>query len=242
MMLWIIDKVRTALTFSREENVLSRAHIVFKICSIAVIFAASIAAKTLISSIIVLIYPVVIAYFTKRAKVLLEALEAVIVPITLLILFTWLLSPEGVFNIFSILRALIIGSRVLAIALTLLIMFTYTNPLTISILLEKCKVPIVLSQSIILTWRLIPLVLKDFLESFTSIKLRNYHIWEALIPLTAVSMERAFRVSETLYVKGFGWTTRRTYIVSLGRCKEGLLLLIIAILMLLAVFVINNIY
>ena len=242
MMMWIIDKVRTALTFSREENILSKAHIVFKICSIVIIFASSIMARTLISSIIVLSYPVIVTCLTKRVKVLLEALEAVIVPVALLIFFTWLLSPEGILNTASISRAMIVGLRVLSIALTLLTTFTYTNPLTLSVLLERYGTPIVLSQSIILTWRLIPLILKDFLEAFTSIKLRNYNIWESLTPLTAVSMERAFRVSETLYVKGFGWSTKRTYIVSLGKFNEGLMLLAIAVLVFLAALMINNIY
>lgn len=237
MILWIIDKIRIALTFSKEKNIISNAHIVLKIVSAMIFFAVAITTRDIVDALILLSYPIILTYLAKKVRILFESLQAIILPVSLLFFFTWLLSPEGPLSTYSIIRAATISLRISALALTLLIIFSFTNPVSLSAFLEKCGLPLTLTQSIILTWRLIPLVLKDFLESLASLKLRKYPTWKTLIPLTVVSMEKALRTSETLYVKGFGWSKKRTYITPLGNVKNGLVMLGSAILISLTLFI-----
>ncbi len=237
MILWIIDKIRIALTFSKEKNIISNAHIVFKIVSTIIFFAIAITVRDLTDALILLSYPIILTCLTRKARVLFESLQAIILPISLLFFFTWLLSPEGPLSMYAAIRAATISLRISALALTLLIIFSFTNPVSLSAFLEKCRLPLTLTQSIILTWRLIPLVLKDFLEALASLKLRKYPTWKTLIPLTVVSMEKALRTSETLYIKGFGWSKKRTYVTPLGNVKDGLIMLGLVMLISLTLFI-----
>jgi len=237
VILWTIDKIKTVLTFSKEKNVVSNAHIVFKVISTIIFFAIAITASDLTDALILLSYPIILTGLTRKFRVLFESLQAIILPVSLLFLLTWLLSPEGPLSMYAVIRAATISLRISALALTLLIIFSFTNPVSLSAFLEKCRLPLALTQSIILTWRLIPLVLKDFLEALASLKLKKYPTWKTLIPLTVVSLEKAFRISETLYIKGFGWSKKRTYITHLGDVKDGIIMLGLVMLISLTLFI-----
>lgn len=227
MITWFLEKISVATIYIHEKSLLNEAHVGFKLLISILTLLAIIFTKSFISTFILLTYPVIITLLSKKIKLLYESLLAVILPVMLLMILTWVFSPEGPLSYVSIERAIGLGFRILALALILLIMVSTTNPIAIAMFLEKYGLPIFFSQSLILTWRLIPLVLRDLVESITSLRLKGFPRWKILIPLTSVSVERAYKVSEALYIKGFGWYKRRTYIRSFGKLSYGLLIFLI---------------
>lgn len=230
MFTWILEKIYTAITYTRREDSLSKAHVGLKALSIIPILIAVVYCRSLPSSILLLLYPLLLTVMSRRLKLLYDSLLAIVIPVVLLAVLTWILAPEGPLNPLAVERALALVSRITALALTVLIVVSTTNPTALAMFLEKLGLPIVISQSIMLAWRLIPLVLRDLVESMLSLRLKGYPRWKTLTPVTAVSLERAYKISQTLYIKGFAWSKKRTYIGEYGDTKLGLPIIFLSVI------------
>lgn len=229
MFTWILEKIRIAVTYTRGEDLLSKAHVGLKVLSVVPLLIATIYCRSLCSSLILLAYPILLTIIFGRLKLLYESFLAVITPIAILTVLTWILAPEGPLCWLAIERSLALTFRVMSLALTVLILISTTNPTALAMFLENLGIPITVTQSIILMWRLIPLVLRDLVDSILSLRLRGFPRWKTLIPVTAVSLERAHRLSQTLYIRGFAWSNRRTYIGCYGSTRLGVIILLLSI-------------
>ena len=230
MFTWILEKIRIAVTYTRGEDPLSRAHVGLKVLSVVPLLIATIYCRRLFPSLTLLAYPILLTIIFRRLKLLYESLLAVITPITILTVLTWILAPEGPLCWLAIERSLALTFRVMSLALTFLIIFSTTNPTALAMFLENLGIPVTVTQSIILMWRLIPLVLRDLVDSILSLRLRGFPRWKTLVPVTAVSLERAYKLSQTLYIKGFAWSSRRTYIGGYGSTRLGLVTLLLSVI------------
>ncbi len=237
MILWMLDKIRVALTFSQENTPLSKAHVGFKFLSLILFFISITLVDNVYGIILISTYLVLVTLMSKNLRILYESSLAVIIPIALLGFFAWIFSPTGIFSYETLVYVLSLVVRIYLLAVSFLIIFSTTNPSQLACFLEKHGLPLVFSQSLILTWRLIPLVLKDVIESIMSIKLRRFPSTKALIPVTAVAIERANMVSEALYVKGLGFKEKRTIISSPGILSYGLVLTIHSLILLILVLI-----
>jgi len=237
MLLWLLEKIRIAFTYSKDETLLAKAHVGLKFISLALFFIAVSLVNNLNEVFILATYLALIVLMSQRPKLFYESTFAVAVPIGLLGFFTWIFSPHGLFTYETFNYVLTLVLRMYVLATSFLIVFSTTNPTQLADFLEKHGVPFTLTQSLILTWRLIPLVLKDIIESIMSIRFRRFSITKTLTPVTVVAIERANRVSETLYIKGLGFRAKRTHTTKPGSMVYGVILVLAAILLLLTVLI-----
>ena len=237
MLLWLLEKIRVAFTYSKDETLLTKAHVGLKFISLALFFIAVSLVNDLNKTFIVVVYLVLLVLMSQRLRLLYESSLAVAIPIGLLGFFTWVFSPYGLYTYETFSYVLTLMIRMFVLAISFLIVFSTTNPAQLADFLEKHNVPFTFTQSLILTWRLIPLVLKDIIESIMSVRLRKFNITKALIPVTAVAIERANRVSETLYVKGLGFKARRTHTTNPGSMVYGVILVFTAAVLLIIILI-----
>ena len=237
MLLWLLEKIRVAFTYSKDETLLTKAHVGLKFISLVLFFIAVSLVNSLNEVFVLTTYLALLVLMSQRLKLFYESTLAVAIPIGLLGFFTWIFSPYGLFTYETFNYVLTLILRMYVLATSFLTVFSTTNPTQLVDFLEKHGVPFTLTQSLILTWRLIPLVLKDIIESIMSVRLRRFSITKALIPVTAVAIERANRVSETLYIKGLGFRTKRTHTSKPGSVFYGVILVLAATLLLVIVLI-----
>ncbi|RLG88932.1 MAG: hypothetical protein DRO15_01760 [Thermoprotei archaeon] len=89
----------------------------------------------------------------------------------------------------------IVPARMFIIASSLLIMITCTDALHLALLLETLRLPQVIAQSFALTTKLIPMLIRDSLDSISSARLLNIQNWRALSMVVISAMECSRKLS-----------------------------------------------
>lgn len=114
-------------------------------------------------------------------------------------------------------------ARVMVMALAFYILFTTTKPQSLVRILEKIGVPYKYSYGFILALRFISIIADDLIEilaiqrirglaygkNFVS-RLKNY--LAVFVPLTISTLTRVDEITISLEVKGFGYSSKRTYL------------------------------
>ncbi|ADM27334.1 cobalt transport protein [Ignisphaera aggregans DSM 17230] len=175
---------------------------------------------------------------------------AIFIGIISIFIFIYGLSSRGISinSIIALLRSIAIGSlRIYILVISFGILFSTTRLQSIARIFSYIGIPYIYIYMILLSLRFIPILLSDFIEIYYIQSLRGFDsgrsfldrirsLLSLFIPLFIVTLSRLDEVSLSLYLRGFGYSHRRsyTYVERLGYID---ILVVISISILIGVLV-----
>ena len=202
----IIRRIYALTVYRYEETIFHNTAPLTKGLTVFFLALSSIFMNTIFELIVVL--SIVLALFIISNK--LNILSSLLVILSLPMVIVWLLTYSSYVDVEEgYINATLAIARMFIIASSLLIMITFTDVLWLALTLEKLGLPQVLTQSIALASRLVPLLIRDSLDAISCAKLYNVKSWKALPIVIISNIERMKKLSETLYTRGFAYVKKR---------------------------------
>ncbi len=198
----IARKLYSAVIYTHRNTVLHNLTPTVKIIIAILLLISSLITSSLVKMMLILSYTLMLCYLGRRLIIAKDLLTVLSIPMVIV----WFLT---VLSGATMLEALVVVLRMYVIALALLIILTTTNAVHLSLILERLGLPQIITQSLALASRLIPITIRDSLDAATCAKLYGMSIWKSLLPIVVVSLERVSKISEALYTRGFAYAQRK---------------------------------
>ncbi len=224
----IIELVWETLVFMGGSSPVHRAHVGLKLLSSAIIIASMIFFGDLSSRCLLLSYPLVLLVFSGDRGLVSRCIMVSSIPALILFVVALAVSPQSPFSSESLTRAFSLAVMVLGISVTGIVTTAFTHPGELASMLARLRLRR-LSDHAIMIARVIPLTLRDTSEALAAGSLLGKPAHRMLLPVTATALMRAEKLAETLYLKGYGVSSKRTPWREHGSIIYGMILLVLAL-------------
>ena len=225
---YILRNLYASTIYREEATPIRRAHAGLKLASFILVIAAGFMEHSLLGLALLFAYPVIVGLLDDW-EILAYSVKAPLIPALMVGVLTALLSPAGPLTAEAVVEGARLAARLLLMAMLLVLYMSTTHPQRLVSMLSSLRAPLWLAEAVEISWRLIPLSLRDTDEALASMRLKGLRPWSALVPVTAVALERAKGMAEAMYVRGLGLSPRKKTLRGTGSPAEALPLLAAAI-------------
>ena len=232
MIRFILQNLYASTIYRESDSFVRRAHAGVKLAAYTIVIVLGLVESRLPILLLLYAYPVIIGLLDD-ARLLAYSFKAPLIPALLVGGLTAILSPTGPLTLKAAVQGAVLAARLLLIAVLLTLYMATTHPQRLVSLLSSIHAPLWLTEAVEISWRLIPLTLRDTDEAVAAMRLKGLHSWRALTPVTAVALDRARGIAETMYVRGLGLSPRKKTLRDAGSLAEALPLLAAAITLIL---------